>query len=203
MKRTCCKPGAGKAVPRDSEEPVTSPEASYVLADRDYADIAHLENPTVIERVFARSRGEAAAYVGSLLESGVLRYALTGPKVAFTAMVIEALGDLCREIAAWKKDGRIPEDFSGRKWGYQSWVELLREIDSNPVDSDRLKALMAMFLAANNPGAGEAEQILAYQLFQVAKKLSSGDLLVLKAALTLPRTSGHDSAQNWLAKIAP
>ncbi len=76
------------------------PESSYVLADRDYADIAHLENPTVIERVLSRSRGEAAAYVANLLESGVLRYALAGPKVAFTAMVIEALGDLCREIAA-------------------------------------------------------------------------------------------------------
>jgi hypothetical protein len=188
-------------------KPVAQPESSYVLAARDYADVAHLENPSVIERILSRSRSEATAYVGALVQSGVTRYVLAGPKVAFTAMVIEAITDLSREISVWRKLGRIPEDFSGRPSGYQTWVELLVEIDSNPTDSDRLKALKAMFLAANRVDATEGESIVAYQLFQVAKKLNSGELLLLRTiyaaftANTFPRGTSSN-IQQWAEGIA-
>ena len=129
------------------------------------------------------------------------RYVLAGPKVAFTTALIGALNDLWEEVSAWRKAGRIPEDFSGRESGYQTWVELLVEIDSNPIDADRLKAMKAMFLAANRIDATDGQSILAYQLFEIAKKLSSGELLVLKAAREV-QGSGPDSAQNWLAKIS-
>jgi hypothetical protein len=185
------------------DKPVVQPESSYVLAERDYSDVAHLENPSVIERILSASRREATAYVGRLLQSGVARYALAGPKVAFTAMAIEALTDLGKEVSEWRRVGRIPEDFSGRPSGYQTWVELLREIDSNPVDVDRLKAMKAMFLAANRINATDGESILAYQLFQIAKKLSSGELLVLKAARGIHGAPGQlAGAQDWLIKVS-
>ena len=185
----------------DPDKPASAPGQSYVLAERDYADVAHLENPSVIERILSRSRSEASAYIGKLLQSGVPRYVLAGPKVAYTAMAIQALSDLWREVSEWRKAGRIPEDFSGRESGYQTWVQLLVEIDSNPIDADRLKAMKAMFLAANRVGATNGQSILAYQLFGIAKKLSSGELLVLKAAREV-QGGGHDSAQNWLAKVS-
>ncbi len=163
------------------DKPAPLQEPSYVLAVRDYADIAHLENPSVIERILSRSRSEVAAYISNLLQSGVSRYMLAGPKVVFAAMKLEALRDLSREILAWRKAGKIPEDFSGRASGYQTWVELLQEIDSNPVDADRLKAMKAMFLAANKINATDGDSIAAYHLFQIAKKLNSGELLLLKA----------------------
>jgi len=165
----------------NSDSPVSAPEPTYVIADRDYADIVHLENPSVIEKVLSATRAEAVAYVGALLQSGVPRYVLAGPKVAFTAMAIEALTNLWKEIYAWRKAGRIPDDFSGRPAGYQTWVDLLKEIDSNPVDGERLKAMKAMFLAANQTNATDGQSILAYQLFQIAKTLTSGELLLLKA----------------------
>lgn len=164
----------------NSDEPVAH-GPSYILAERDYADIAHLENPGVIERILSRSRAEATAYVGQLLQSGVPRYVLAGPKVAYTAVAMQVLSDFWKEVSAWRKVGRIPEDFSGRASGYQTWVELLVEIDSNPVDAERLKAMKAMFLAATRVNASDAQSILAYQLFQIAKRLDSGDLLLLKA----------------------
>jgi hypothetical protein len=155
-------------------------ESSYVLVARDYADIAHLENPGVIERVLSSSRTEKVAYVSALLTSGLSKYALAGPKVAFAAMAVEALTDFGREVSEWIRTGRLPEDFSGRPSGYQTWVELLQEIDSNPIDADRLRAMKAMFLAANDVNATDGESIVAYQLFQVAKKLNSGELLLLR-----------------------
>jgi hypothetical protein len=190
----------------DSNKPA-APESSYVLAARDYADIAHLENPSVIERVFSRSRTEAIAYVGELLQSGVPKYILAGPKVAFTAMAVKALGDLWAEVSAWKKDGTFREDFAGRDSGRQTFVELLVEIDSNPIDADRLKAMKAMFLAANRVDATEKESILAYQLFQIAKAMKSGQLLLLKVCYESFRTGNFQRDQpvagpTWSAKIA-
>lgn len=64
----------------DPDKPTLQPESSYVLAARDYADIAHLANPSVIERILSGTRSEGLAYVGALLQSGVSRYVLAGPK---------------------------------------------------------------------------------------------------------------------------
>lgn len=191
----------------NSDKPVV-PKSSYVLAARDYADIAHLENPSVIERVLSRSRSELTAYIGDLLQSGVPRYVLAGPKVAFTAMAVEALSDLWREVSAWRKAGTFPEDFAGRESGRQTLVELLVEIDSNPIDAERLKAMKAMFLAANKIDAtDERESILAYQLFQIAKTLKSGQLLLLAACYAAFRSGNFQRnetmpAATWTSKMA-
>jgi hypothetical protein len=166
----------------DDSKPPSPAEPTYVLVARDYADIAHLENPGVIERILSGSRTEKVAYVSALLTSGLSKYALAGPKVAFAATAVEALTDFGKEVSEWIHERKIPNDFSGRPPGYQTWVELLQEIDSDPTDADRLKALKAMFLAANRVTATDGESTVAYQLFQIAKELNSGELLLLKAA---------------------
>lgn len=118
-------------------------------------------------------------------------------------MPVEALTDLGKEISAWITEHKIPEDFAGRPSGHQIWVELLQEIDSNPIDGERLKAMKAMFLASNRIRAAEGERIAAYQLFQIAKKLTSGQLLLLKVAHERATADGftpnaHMSASGWL-----
>src|SRR5437879_6192634 len=147
----------------EDDKPDSPAETSYVLVARDYADIVHLENPGVIERILSRSRTEKLAYVSALLTSGLPKYALAGPKVAFAAMAVEALTDFGREVSEWTKERKIPEDFSGRPSGYQTWVELLQEIDSNPADADRLNAMSAfrvlwhlrgILIARRNPERG-------------------------------------------------
>ena len=188
----------------------TSPvETSYVLVARDYADISHLQNPNVVERILARSRSEKIAYVSALITSGISQLVPAGPKVAAAAVAAEALTDFGKEVSEWIKENKIPEDFSGRPSVYQTWVELLQEVDSNPIDADRLKAMKAMFLAANRVTATDSESILAHQLFQIAKNLSSSQLLVLKAVrawyqdyIRGPRTGGSMPAHQWREMIA-
>lgn len=182
----------------DGDNAVTT---SYVLVARDYADIAHLENPGVIERILSSSRSEKVAYVSALLTSGLSKHALAGPKVALAAMAVEALTDFGKEVSDWIREGRIPEDFSGRPAGYQTWVDLLQEIDSNPVDADRLKAMKATFLAANKVDATEKESILAYQLFQIAKALKSGQILLLKVCYEAFRTGNFQRNEPLLGNL--
>jgi hypothetical protein len=87
----------------DRPEETVAPESSYVISARDYADIARLQSPGVIERILSRSRTEATTYVLKLLGSGVPQYVMGGPKVAFTVMAVGALTDLCPvpQVRAW------------------------------------------------------------------------------------------------------
>jgi hypothetical protein len=189
------------------DDKLDSAESNYVIVARDYADIAHLENPSVIERILSGSRTEKVAYVSALLTSGLSKYALAGPRVALAAMAVEALTDFGKEVSEWIRDHKIPEDFSGRPSGYQTWVELLQEIDSNPVDADRLRAMKAMFLAANRVDVTDGESILAYQLFQIARMLKSGQLLLLSACYAVFRSGNFQRnetipAATWASKMA-
>ena len=65
-----------------------------------------------------------------------------------------------------------------------------------------------MFFAVNNVGIQDAQRILNYQLFQIAKNLTSGELLLLKALETAYRNGvfpGHDERMNldlWTMKVA-
>jgi hypothetical protein len=54
-------------------------------------------------------------------------------------------------------------------------------LDEETPDEDRAEALKAMFFAVNKVNSTDAERILNYQLFQISKELTSGELLLLKA----------------------
>ncbi len=53
-----------------------------------------------------------------------------------------------------------------------------------------------MFLAANRVGASDGQSIAAYELFQVAKTLNSGELLLLKAIYETYRSGSFDRVGN-------
>jgi hypothetical protein len=87
-----------------------------------------------------------------------------------------------REVKKLREAGKIAADFAESKYGGQTWVELLRIIDEESPDADRLEALKAMFFAVNKVGASDGDRVKAYQLWLIAKNLSSGELLLLKTA---------------------
>jgi hypothetical protein len=77
-------------------------------------------------------------------------------------------------------------------------------IDSETPDEERLEALKAMFYAVNKFNATDAQRILGYQLFQIAKKLGSNDLLVLKRVneLRLSTSLSGNSYKEWVQVIS-
>src|SRR5690348_1270102 len=103
--------------------------------------------------------------------------ALTGPAVRVVqgALKGKLLKQLAREVQDLQEKGKIDKNFEERKYGFQTWVELLTVIDEDTPDEDRLEALKAMFYSANKINATDADQILSYQLFQIAKRLTSNE----------------------------
>lgn len=114
---------------------------------------------------------------------------------------------MSREIKELRNKGKIPDDFAGKKYGYQSFSELMTVIDNEVPDQERLDAIKAMFYAVNKVNAEDSQRIVAYQLFQIAKKLTSGQLLYLKGCYAIytarefqnggPAIASHQ----WFSKI--
>jgi hypothetical protein len=114
-----------------------------------------------------------------------------------------------REIKKLIDDSKIPPEFADEKkfkYGFRSWVDLLKTIDDDPPDADLLKALMAMFYGVNRINATDSEKMLSYRLFQIAKRLTSGELLLLKTLWdALSKGLAGDGNRNlevWAEKIA-
>jgi len=106
------------------------------------------------------------------------------------------LKQIGREIKELREKGRIPDDFADEKkhrYGFKSWVELLTIIDQETPDADRLEALKAMFYGVNKVNATDAEQIVNYLLFQTAKRLNSGELLLLKVCFDRFKANNYNS----------
>jgi len=140
-----------------------------------------------------------------------------GPK-AWTLMTghfVEAIlqgklyQQVSREIKELRDKGKIPDDFADEKkykYGFKSWVDLLKTIDEKPPDSDLLEALMAMFYGANKVNATDAQKMLSYRLLQIARRLHSGELLLLRAIYDAFKRKDFQqqwvSLSVWTSKIA-
>jgi hypothetical protein len=164
----------------DEHAGASLPDPTYIIRQRDYADVVHLQNATAMQRFLEQPAETIAGQMADWLLAGGKALILAGPKIAMAAITVKALEQFGKELSNWRKNGSIPEDFAGRSPGWQSFVELFAEIDSNPTDEERLDALKAMFLAANKVNATDSERAVAYQLFQVAKRLNSGEIFLLR-----------------------
>src|SRR6266566_543113 len=149
----------------------------------------------------------AEALTGALAAGPNAWTAMTG-HIVQACLKGKLFEQVSREIRELREKGKIADDFAEKKYGFQSWVELLKTIDDETPDQDKLDALKAMFYAVNKIGIEDAERILNYQLFQIAKSLTSGQLLLLKVVHE-SRSAGEFSMQGqqlsvlaWAEKMA-
>jgi hypothetical protein len=153
---------------------------SYIVKQKDVAEIILSENSSALEEFLKDPLAVIAGAITEALAHGPKAFAIPVVRVAQGALKGKLFQQFAQEIKDLCEKGKIADKFAERKYGYQSWVELLAVIDEETPDEDRFEALKSMFYAANKINATDAEQIMAYQLLQIAKKLNSNDLLVLK-----------------------
>lgn len=158
---------------------------TYILKKRDVAEIIHSGDTSALEAFLDEPIPVIAQAITELFSKGPVALVGPGIRIVQGALKGNLFKQLAKEIRQFKEKGRIDESFGETKYGFQSWVELLTIIDEDVPDEDRIEALKAMFFSINKVNATDADQILGYQLFQVAKRLSSNELLVLKAVWEL------------------
>ncbi len=147
-----------------------------------------------------------AAAVTGALSLGYSDAILVGGRLVQATLKGKLLKQVAREINDFIEKGRIKEDYANSKYGFKSLVELLEFIDSEVPDEDRLQAVKAMFVAVNAVDAKEGEELVNYQLLQISKKLSGGQILVLKTTYDMEKEKAwptyNMNAVNWLEVIA-
>ena len=177
---------------------------SYIIPKRDLAEIIQTGDTSALTEFLDDPVPVIAAAITEIFAHGPI--ALVGPVVRIVQGVLKGqqFRQLTQEIKDVKAKGIIADDFESQKKGFQSWVDLLRVIDEETPDEERLDGLKAMFFAANKVNATDAERIASYQLFQIAKKLNSNDLLVLARVNELRlSTSMHANAYDeWVQLVS-
>lgn len=162
------------------------------MTDGESFIVKRSDNPDLDQIILTENKDELAKFLDApvtaiveaitgLLAAGPKSWAVNAGKLVQGALKARLFEELSREIKELRDKGKIPENFAERKNGFQSWVELMRIIDEESPDPERLDAIKAMFYAVNKVNAADGERILAYQLFQIAKKLTSGQMLYVKA----------------------
>jgi hypothetical protein len=162
-------------------------ESSYIIKQRDYSRLVYDPNPEVIAEFLEEPFEFIVEFVTEMFADGPKQWAVSGGKIVQAALKGRLFQEVAKEVRDLRKKGKLSDDFGKSKYGYQSWVELLTIIDNECPDPDRLEALKAMFFSVNSVTATDGEKILAYQLFQLAKQLNSGHLLLLKACYGLAK----------------
>jgi len=185
---------------------VSNNDSWIVKKTDDLETILRQQNIDAISEFLDQPAVYIAETITGALAEGMKGVGLSAGRLVQGALKLQLLKQFAREINYLREKGRIKEDYAKEKYGFQTWVELLEVIDSEGPDQDRLKAIKAMFLAVNRVNATDGEKIADYQLFQIAKKLTSGQLLILKAAYQLHLESrfnpGIVNIREWFQKVA-
>ena len=170
-------------------------------------ELIPFRDPEALAKFMDQPLPTIAAAITGALSSGYSDAILIGGRLIQAVLKGKLHQQVAREIRELIEKGKIKEDYANSKYGFKSLVELLEFIDSEVPDEDRLRAVKAMFFAVNAADTKEGEELINYQLFQISKKLSGGQLLVLKATYDLHKegafsTGSISDATGWFRSIA-
>jgi hypothetical protein len=178
---------------------------SIVVVPKDSADVARLELATELERVLQQGVTPIVETITGLFASGKWGAAAVGGHIVQGALKYKLFQQVAKEIEDLRAKGKIAPDFAEKKYAFNSWVELFTIIDNETPDEDRLDALKAMFYSVNKIDVTDGERIANYQLFQIAKRLTSGQLLLLKAAYERASDKGFqpvNATNHWMEQLS-
>jgi hypothetical protein len=180
-------------------------DETHIIKPRDFAEIIKAPNTELIGDFLEQPLLASIESLTGFLASGPKEWTLAVGRIVQAPFKAKLHQQVAKEIEDFRKRGRINDDFAERKNGVKTWVDLFTVIDEESPDEEKLDALKAMFFSVNKMNIEDAEQIAQYQLFQITKKLSSNDLIVLKAVFENEKphdTLGNQNYEEWTSRIA-
>lgn len=160
-------------------------EESIVIKPRELSeDLLLPQNTDELAKFMDEPFSAVAEAITGAMAAGPKAWMIMGGRIVQSIFKAKLYQQVSLEIKELRDKGKIFEDFADEKkhkYGAKSWVELFAVIDEEAPDAERLDALKAMFYEVNKINATDGERSINYQMFQIAKRLNSGELLVLKA----------------------
>ena len=182
---------------------MANPDETLIVRPKELFEHAILpQNKDQIAQLFDDPKGSLELLTGYLmLDKQSLRIKIG--HFAQSVLQGNAQEQINREIKEQREKGKI-RDFTEDERGTTSWAELMKEIDDNMPDSDKLEAMKVFFIEVNKTNATDEERMLNYQIFKIAKNLDSGKLLILKAAYAVRGEvgTGEWTIPRWAEVIA-
>jgi hypothetical protein len=128
-----------------------------------------------------------------------------GPDCASSSQ-IQAFSPGVKKSKSCVRKEKSPTSLPRRSDACNSWAELFTVIVNETPDEDRLEALKAMFYSVNRSMPQRADRVANHQLFQIAKKLTSGLFFYLRTSYELFnandfRRGETANTRDWLGKI--
>ncbi len=185
-------------------------ETSIVQKPREpFEDVLLPENTSELARLMDEPTTAIAEIITGAFAAGPKAWMVIGGRIVQGMLKAKLFQQVSQEIKELREKGKIRDDFADEKknkYGFTSWVQLLTVIDEEAPDADRLEAMKAMFFGINRVNASDGDRIAAYQLFQIAKKLTGGQLLYLKVCYAMYKKSSFSTGfgvgiMEWLRKV--
>lgn len=98
------------------------------------------------------------------------------------------LSKLQKEVENYINAGRIKKDFVTSIQGERCLVELLKFLEQEIPDNERLELLKRIYIVSATEEIHDRESPLPLQFMQIARSLTQGEILVLFAAYRIDRT---------------
>jgi hypothetical protein len=169
---------------------------------------ADIQSSEVIRSFLEDPLSTLAATIASALAYGHKDLTLAGGRITQAIIQGRAAKQFGQELDELFKKGKIRHNFGETKYGFPSFVELMKTIDSDDAtDEDKLRAAKTMFVALNSPDAPKNEDSLRYQLFRIVLLLSGPQVRMLSACRTLFLKKQYDEnssndAKHWFSAIS-
>lgn len=94
----------------------------------------------------------------------------------------QVVSNLQKEIEYYIDKGRIEEDFVSSIQGQRCFIELLKFLEQEIPDNDRLELLKRIYVVSATEEIHDRESLLPLQFMQIARNLNHGEIVVLFAA---------------------
>lgn len=155
-------------------------DQSLVLPPRKDYDIVKLQEPTVLEEFLEHPLTASLEAITGAFANGSKGLMVSAGRIAQGLVRGQIYEGLAYEWRRLREAGKLPDNLGETKHGLHTWAELMKIIDDECPDADRLQALKAAFYAVNKMNASDKERISAYQIWHIAKRMTSGEVILLK-----------------------
>lgn len=122
---------------------------SVVLKPREPYDIAKLQLESEFERFLEHPCTQALEAITGALALGARQLGVAAGRMAQAILKGQMYEQLAEEWRNLREAGKLPDNLGETKHGLYTWAELMKIIDDECPDSEKLDALKAAFYAVN------------------------------------------------------